>query len=155
MTDEQMNGYKMRISQAGVGELTVVMLEMEMQWIEEALSAYDRQDLDVFTDVLGRAQAVQVELMNVLNRENSVAADVYAVFAFINKQLILARIKRQPLEIKRCRDMLEQYHESFRAIAKTDTAGPVIEGSEKVYAGLTYGVGGLVESSTGGMDFQA
>ena len=37
MTDEQMNVYKMRITQAGIGEMTLVMLEMEMQWIEEAL----------------------------------------------------------------------------------------------------------------------
>lgn len=152
MTQEQMNVYKMRIAQAGVGELTVVMLEMEIQWIDEALQAYDK-DLDTFTHCIGKAQAVQVELMTVLNMDNPIAADVYSVFAFINKQLIYAKIKRKPLDIKRCRDMLEKYHTSFAAIAKTDTAGPVMEGSEKVYAGLTYGTGGLVESSMGGTEY--
>ena len=152
MTEEQMNVYKMRISQAGVGEMTVVMLEMEMQWIDEALQVYE-EDLDTFTDCIGKAQAVQVELMTVLNMDNPTAVDVYSVFAFINKQLIHAKIKRQPLDIKRCRDMLEKYHASFKAIANTDTAGPVMEGSEKVYAGLTYGTGGLVESSMGGTEY--
>ncbi|MGN0155447.1 MAG: flagellar protein FliS [Lachnospiraceae bacterium] len=153
MTEEEMNVYKMRISQAGIAEMTVVMLEMEMQWIDEALAAYEAKDLEVFISCVEKAQSVQVELMNVMNMDNAVAVDVYSVFAFINKQLILAKIKREPLDIKRCRGMLEKYHTSFKAIAKTDHGGPVMAQSEKVYAGLTYGAGGLVESSMGGTEY--
>lgn len=153
MTDEQMNVYKMRIAQAGIAEMTVVMLEMEMQWIDEALEAYGVQDMDTFIVCVEKAQAVQVELMNVMNMENPTAAEVYSVFAFINKQLILAKIKRTPLDIERCKKMLEKYHASFQAIVKTDHSGKVMEQSEKVYAGLTYGTGGLVENSMGGTEY--
>ena len=79
MTDEQMNVYKMRITQAGIAEMTVVMLEMEMQWIDEALEAYQTQNTEVFITCVEKAQAVQVELMNVMNMENSTAAEVYSV----------------------------------------------------------------------------
>lgn len=153
MTDEQMNIYKMRITQASTGELTVIMLEMEIQWIDEALEAYEARNMEEFIQCVSRAQGVQVELMTVLNMDNPVAVDVYSVFAFINKQLIYAKLKGVPLDIKRCRDILEKYRQSFEAIAKTDTAGPVMAGSEKVYAGLTYGAGGLVESSMGGTEY--
>lgn len=153
MTDEQMNTYKMRITQAGIGEMTVVMLEMEMQWIEDALAAYENQDLASFEDCVGKAQSTQVELMNVMNMSNPVAVEVYSVFTFINKQLINAKIKRHPLDLERCKAMLKKYHASFQEIAKTDTEGPVMAGSEKVYAGLTYGTSGLVESSMGGTEY--
>lgn len=153
MTEEQMNIYKMRISQAGVGELTVVMLEMEMQWIDEALKAYSADETEVFLDSVNKAQTVQVELMTVMNLDNSVARDVYSIFAFINKQLIYAKIKQKPLDLERCKAMLAKLHKSFQKIAPTDTAGPVMERSEKVYAGLTYGTGGLVESSMGGNEY--
>ena len=109
--------------------------------------------MDEFVHCVDKAQAVQVELMNVMNRGNEVAEDVYAVFAYINKQLIRSKIKRQPLEFDRLRAMLQKYHTSFQVIEKTDQGGPVMQQSEKVYAGLTYGAGGLVESSTGGMDY--
>ncbi len=154
MTDEQMNVYKMRITQAGIAELTVVMLEMEIQWIREALEAFDQQKMEEFLSSVEKAQGTQVELMNVMNMENPLSEEIYSVFAFINKQLIRAKIKRQPLDLARCRKMLEKYHASFAAIAKTDTAGPVMVQSEKVYAGLTYGADGLVESSVGGMEFK-
>ena len=126
---------------------------MEMQWIDEALAAYEKKDMDTFLSSVNKAQGVQVELMNVMNHENPVAAEVYSVFVFINKELIHAKIKKQPLDIARCRDMLAKYHKSFKEIAKTDTAGPVMAQSEKVYAGLTYGTGGLVESSVGGTEY--
>lgn len=153
MTEEQMNVYKMRISQAGIAEMTTIMLEMEAQWIWDAVVAYDGNDKEEFVRCTGKAQAVQVELMNVMNMENPVAVDVYSVFAYINKQLIHSKIKQQPLEFERLAALLEQYHTSFVNLVKTDQGGPVMQQSEKVYAGLTYGAGGLVESSTGGMDY--
>lgn len=153
MTEEQMNVYKMRITQAGIGEMTLIMLDMEMQWIEEALEAYDKQDMEEFIKCVDKAQSVQMELMNVLNMKNQVAVDVYSVFAFINKVLIRSKIKREPLDLERCKKLLERYHKSFEAVAKTDKEGPVMEQSEKVYAGLTYGSGGLVENSVGGVEY--
>ena len=153
MTAEEMNVYKMRIAQAGIAEFTLVMLEMEMQWIQEAISAYDEGDTEEFLDCVSKAQSTQVELMNVLNMENPVAVDMFSVFAYNNKMLIQSKIKRQPQELSRCRKMLGKFYKSLQAIAGTDTEGPVMEQSEKVYAGLTYGTGGLVESSMGGHDY--
>lgn len=153
MTDEEMNVYKMRITQAGIAELTVVMLEMEMQWIQEAFDAYEKQDLDTYFDAVTKAQGTQVELMNVMNVKNPVAFDAYSVFSFVNRQLIQSKIKRLPVELLRCKNMLARLHKSFQAIVSTDTQGPLMAGSEKIYAGLTYGSGGLVENSVGGTEY--
>ncbi|MBR1598301.1 MAG: flagellar protein FliS [Lachnospiraceae bacterium] len=155
MTSEEMNVYKMRITQAGVGELTVIMLEMEMQWIREALEAYEKGDMDTYISYVEKAQATQVELMNGLNLDNEVSKDVYSVYVFFNKQLINSKIKKAPQDLDRIVDMLAEYHESFKAIANTDDGKPVMDQSEKVYAGLTYGSGGLVENSTGGTEYKA
>ena len=154
MTSEEMNVYKMRITQAGIGELTVIMLEMEMQWIREALEAYNSGDMENYISDIEKAQATQVELMNGLNLDNEVSKDVYAVYVFFNKQLINSKIKRVPQELENILDMLAKYHESFSAIAATDNGGPVMDQSEKVYAGLTYGSGGLVENSLGGTEYK-
>lgn len=153
MTKEQMNAYKMRITQAGIGEFCVIMFEMEIQWIEEALSAYETDNREVFVSCVTKAQSVQVELMNIMNVENDAGYDVYSIFAFINKELIRAKLKGQPLELARCKGMLEKLHHSFIEVAKTDDGGALIKGSEKVYAGLTYGATGLVESSVGGTQY--
>lgn len=153
MTQEQMDSYKLRITQAGIGEFAVIMLEMEMQWIEEGIQFYEEKKEESFLDCIEKAQVVQQHLMDVLNTDNPIARDVYAVFIYINKQLITAKIKREPLDLYRCKNMLQKYHESFLEVAKTDREGPIMVASEKVYAGLTYGSSGLVENSMGGMNF--
>lgn len=153
MTQEQMDGYKLRITQAGIGEFSVIMLEMEMQWIEEGIRFFQEKQEDAFIDCIEKAQVVQQHLMDVLNMDNPIARDVHSVFVYINKQLITAKIKKMPLDLARCKDMLNKFHKSFMEVAKTDTEGPIMAAGEKVYAGLTYGTSGLVENSTGGMDF--
>lgn len=153
MTIEEMNVYKMRITQAGIAQLTLIMLEMEMQWMKEAQEAFEKGDIESFLDSTNKAQCTQVELMNVLDLDNEVSVDVYSVFVYINKLLIQAGIKRMPSDFERCIAMLSKFYDSFSAIADTDTQGPVMEQSEKVYAGLTYGTSGLVESSMGGHDY--
>lgn len=154
MTSEQMNVYKMRIAQAGIGEMNVIMLEMEMQWIEDAISSYQANDIQVFMEYVSKAQSVQVELMNVTNVKNEVGYDVYSIYAFINKELIHAKIKGELLDLVRCKGMLEKLHKSFIEVAKTDTSGPIMASGEKVYAGLTYGTSGLVENSMGGTEYK-
>lgn len=154
MTSEEINIYKMRITQAGIGELTVIMLEMEMQWIREALEAYAMDDIDTFISDVEKAQATQVELMNGLNLDNEVSKDVYSVYVFFNKQLINSKLKKAPQDLDRILVMLDKYHGSFKEIANTDGGTPVMDQSEKVYAGLTYGSGGLVENSTGGTEYK-
>lgn len=154
MTNEQMNLYKMRIAQAGIGDINVIMLEMEMQWIEDAICSYEANDIQEFTDCVSKAQSVQVELMNITNVTNEVGYDVYSIYAFINKELIRAKLKGEPLDLMRSKGMLQKLHKSFLEVAKTDTGGPIMTSGEKVYAGLTYGAGGLVESSTGGTEYK-
>ena len=154
MTTEEMNVYKMRITQAGIGELTVIMLEIEMQWIQEALESYEAGDIDTYVDCVEKAQATQLELMNELNLDNEVSRDVYSVYVYFNKKLIHSKIKKVPQDLDRIVTMLKKYHESFNKIAHTDTEGPVMDQSEKVYAGLTYGSSGLVENSTGGTEYK-
>lgn len=154
MTEEQKDTYKMRITQAGVADYLLILLEMEMQWIEEGLVFYEQKEIDGFLSCVEKAQSVQQELMNLLNLENVVAMDVYSVFVYINKQLINAKIKRTPLDINRCKDLLMRYHNSFSHIAESDHEGPIMAESEKVYAGLTYGSSGLVENSIGGTEYK-
>lgn len=153
MTQEQMERYQLRLTQAGIGEYAVILLEVEMQWIREALEAFDQKQPDSFVALVKKAQMAQQQLMDILNPENAVAKDVYSVFIYINRQLIHSQFKKDPLDLQRCVGMLEKYHKSFLELEKTDTQGAIMDTGERVYAGLTYGSDGLVENSVGGMDF--
>ena len=63
MTQEQMERYQLRLTQAGIGEYAVILLEVEMQWIREALEAFDQKQPDSFVALVKKAQMAQQQLM--------------------------------------------------------------------------------------------
>ena len=153
MTNEQINAYTLRISQANASALTVITLELEITWIEEALAFLEREETEEFVRCIDKAQKAQQELMGVVNLKNTVALDVLTIFSYINKQLIVSKIKRADIELHRLIEMLNKLKNSFSVLAEQDASSPIMENSEKVYAGLTYGKGTLNENTFGGKDF--
>ena len=61
------------------------------------------------------------------------------MYIFINKQLIEAKIKNTAEVLPRVQKMLEELLSSFQEVSKQDTSQPLMQNTQKIYAGLTYG----------------
>ena len=62
-----------------------------------------------------------------------------SMYIFINKQLIEAKLKKSCEMLPRVQGMLESLLSSFREVSKQDHSAPLMQNTQKVYAGLTYG----------------
>ena len=56
---------------------------------------------------------------------------------------------RRPIHLDAACEVIRGLMESFEQVAKEDHSGPVMEHSQQLYAGLTYGKGTLNEVSFG------
>ncbi len=163
MTKEQINSYTMRISQANTSALAVILYEIVMDYLNEAMQTYEEkteliannkkdsevhveQLEEVFERDLVQAQNFLHELISMSRTDSKVAADVMALYLFIDKQLLMSIVKKQPMNLKECFSYLERLKSSFQEICKTDHDSPIMENTQQVYAGLTYGKGYLTES---------
>ena len=166
MTKEQINSYTMRISQANTSALAVILYELVIAYIEEALENYgrlnqpgtNRDDGNVdceeemkewqesYDRSLVQAQNYLQELMSMSRMDSEVAADTMSLYLFISKQILMSRVKCQPVHLEECLTYLNRLHISFREMSKTDYDSPIMENTQQVYAGLTYGKGYLNES---------
>ena len=124
MTKEQIQVYTKRITQANTSGLAVILYELTSIYIEEGKTAYKA----------GRAE--EIVLLFLYFIEN----------LFINKQLLLSIVKKQPVNLDECAGYLNKLRTSFEKLAETDTEEPLMEHVQQVYAGLTYGRGYLNES---------
>ena len=100
MTKEQINEFSYRITNANSGQMIVVLYDMELVYIEEALSL--EEDKEKFVLKLRQAQKVHQELMNTLSYEEApvVALDVMALYLFVNKKLVESIVKRKNIELE-------------------------------------------------------
>jgi flagellar protein FliS len=54
-------------------------------------------------------------------------------------------IRQKDVNLESCERVVRGLMSSFQEVAKQDDSGPVMENTQQVYAGLTYGKGSLNE----------
>ena len=146
MTKEQISKYTMRITQANVSAMAVVLYDLVLDCMKEAEEHYDKKDVSAYEQSLNQAQSFLQELMGISKMDSQTGCDVMSIYLFVNKQLLMSVVKQQPVNLEECRTYLQQLRSSFVEISKQDTDAPLMEHTQQVYAGLTYGKGYLNES---------
>lgn len=77
-----------------------------------------------------------------------IALQLRQLYRYVNEQLIATLVQRRPVHLDAACEVIRGLMESFEQVAKEDHSGPVMEHSQQLYAGLTYGKGTLNEVSS-------
>ena len=145
MEKEKLNAYAARVSQANRSELVVIIYELMLGSLAEAKEALGREDFDTADVELKRAQGFLCELRGSLDFQFPVSYRLVSLYRYVNEQLVKSITRRKDVNLDSCERVLKGLKQSFEEIAKQDASGPVMENSQQVYAGLTYGKGSLNE----------
>lgn len=132
-----MQAYSKRITQANRSELVVITYEILIEHLENAQKSYGC-DTEFYSD-LEQAQSFLKELMVSLDFTYKISYDLLSIYIFINKSLIEAKQKNSCELLPRIQKMLEGLLNSFREAGSQDQSEPLMQNTQKVYAGLTYG----------------
>lgn len=146
MTDEKKQEFTLRISQANKSQLVVILYELFFYYIEEAEEAHAKEDRQGFKTGLFRAQDCLKELIASLNMEQELAQAILKVYFFVSGRIGAAcgSGKKEPLSdgVR----VMKSLYETYKADAANDDSPPVMNHSQTVYAGLTYGKNTLTEN---------
>lgn len=145
MTKEDINSFSYRISQASGTDLIVIMLDMTKQYINDAMTEYEAGRIEEFEGYTKQAKRVTDALSSSLDMQYEISSELYSIYAYagrtLNKALIKSDIKELPVLYR----VMDKLSKTFAEAAKSDTAGPLMGNTQKVYAGLTYSNGRLNE----------
>lgn len=147
MNKEAVQAFTARITQASRSELIVILYEITLAKIEDAQKAYQENNLDDFDRELKGAQRCVSELMASLNYSYKISYDLLSLYLYVNKHIITAIVKQNPLTLQYAKSILRKLLTGFEEVSKIDNSGPMMRNAEQLYAGLTYGKGTLNETS--------
>ena len=150
MTDSLKQEYTRRITSANKSDLTVIMMDMFQQYIRDAVSDCDEEKYSDMHSEIGKARRVLSSLISSLNHEYEIAGNLYEIYRFIERELILSDVRREKEGLLRSAGLMNKLRDAFAVIAEQDTDGPIMQNTETVYAGMTYGKGTLSETSSAG-----
>ena len=135
MTKECKQQFTLRITQANSTQLIVILYEMTLQYLADGEQAVDDAGL---AEAVHRARGCIKELLNSLHREYSPAGEL--------SRLAVCEVRRDRTILEEIRKVIAPLCDAYRQIQDQDTSGPVMNNSQTVYAGLTYGRNQLTEN---------
>lgn len=146
MKKETIQAFATRVTMASKSELIVILYEMILAEITEAKEAYEQGDLATFDKELKRAHKYVNELIVPLDFHYVVCYDLVSLYLYVNKRIITAIIKRNPISLDSAESVLKKLLIGFEGVSKEDKSGSMMRNTQQLYAGLTYGKGKLNET---------
>ena len=146
MTREELNTYGIKIAQSTGTGLVVLTYEIAIKYLEEALECHDKGNMADFRASLKKSKTFVNQLMSSLDMKYEISRELMQVYIFVNHMLITAGITMDTKDLDRVLAILHKLKASFEEVSKKDNAGPVMENTQPVYAGLAYSKSSLNES---------
>lgn len=143
MTDEKKKQYILRISGANKTGLIVILYDMLIDYVEEALEAGCTEnaavDKEALHSALRHARGCIRELSESLDFHFSPSMELFSLYRYMDRQLAGAECKECIEPLRPLPHMIKELREAFYEVAKQDTSPALMENTQTVYAGLTYG----------------
>ena len=145
MTKECMQQFTLHITQANKTEMIVILYEMTLAYLDEAESALNEGEIKAFREALRKIRGCLGELIASLNLDYELAARLLSLYLYCNRELAKADVRKDSEHIGHVRMVIDKLLVTYKELATQDTTGPVMQNSQTVYAGLTYGKNSLSE----------
>ena len=143
MTKECKQQFTLRITQANSTQLIVILYEMTLQYLADGEQAAGEAEL---VEAIHKARGCVKELLNSLHREYSPAGELSRLYLYCLRRLAACEVRRDRAILEDVRKVIVPLCDAYKQIQDQNTSGPVMNNSQTVYAGLTYGRNKLTEN---------
>lgn len=145
MDQEQRKAYMMRVTQANRSDLVVIIYELFLLSMDDAEEAFKKGELTEGTKYVKKAEGFLQELMGSLDRRYAISEELMRLYRYVYEQLIFSVIRQKLVNGDTVREVMTKLKDAFAEVAKQDTSEAVMQNTQQLYAGLTYGKGSLNE----------
>ena len=149
MKKEKKQEFTARVVNANRSELIVIMYDLIFAYMEDAREDFKKDDWEAVKADFDYMETVIRRLVRDLNHDYKVANELYSLYQFCLRQLALAKVKKDLEGMENAKKVLENLYIGMKGMAKEDDTSPLMQNSQKVVAGLTYGKSSLSEVQVG------
>lgn len=141
MKAESVKIFTRRITSANKSEIIVIIYDIIEENLALAKKALAEGDRETYRNEIKQAISFVKELLVSLDMNYEVSKNLASLYIYVSRCLNFALVSGKKEEIESAEKVLRKLGDSFREVAKTDESKPVMENTQRVYAGITYGRG--------------
>ncbi len=149
MTREKKQEFSLRISESNRSQLVVIVFDILKEYLKEAEQAYEKGDMEAYREALNHAQPVVSELIDSLDFQYEISQELLRLYKYVLNVISQAMIRKDGTELRGAFIVVNGLAEAFEKVSEQDNSPKLMENTQKVYAGLTYGKNDLMETFAG------
>lgn len=146
MTKEKQISFARRVSQANKTELVVITYDIILENVDTAEKYLAEEKTEEFRSEMKQAQKFLAELMWALDYRYSISRNLLQLYSYVQRILIASEHSGADRGLDSVRRVVSGLKAAFEEISPQDDSGAVMENSQKIFAGLTYGRDSLTET---------
>ncbi len=139
MTQEKKQEFTLRITQANKTQMITIIYEIVISYLDDVLDDLSIGNKTEAEKNLLNAQNCIDELISSLNLRLELGRMLHKIYIFSKKELIVASVNHNMHRIWRVKQNFKVLKEAYEQLEKNDDSEPMMDNTQKVYAGLTYG----------------
>ncbi len=139
MKKELLQEFTARITQDNRTQLVVTIYDIILASLKDAEEAFAKEEKEEWRHSLERAQALVIELIDALDFQYALSKELLPIYLFVNRKILHAMARNRVELLEGLDKVLLNLRNAFEEVSKTDSSGPVMQNTQKVYAGMTYG----------------
>lgn len=143
MTDEQKNSFKLRVASANKTEMVTIIYDILLTYMDDADQAIENKDRDERVAAERHMRGCVSMLIESVQPEVPPAKELYQIYNYIGRLINRYAQKADRSAVEEMRRLVKSLRDTWAQVEKYDQDGPVMENSQQVYAGMTYGPGGV------------
>lgn len=149
MNRDMISAFTLKIASSNGCGLISILYEIYEEYEKEALEQFEAGHVDQATAALSKCGEVVGHLQRDLNFDYKVSSNLYALYDYV-KRCVARSIYRADSEgLLQAKEVMDELGEAFSQLAKEDTSAPIMQNTQQVLAGATYGRSSLNESIMG------
>lgn len=146
MEKNELQSFTARITQANRSQLVVITYDIILCDLNDAKKAYKENNNEIYDKSLKHSQKFINELISTLDFKYPISLDLIQLYLYSSKRIIMALIKKDPEYLESAIKVMENLKKGFEGICEKDYSETIMENTQQLYAGLTYGKGQLNET---------
>lgn len=146
MTKELIQEYTRKITQANKTQMITILYELLLIYAKEGKEAFAKEERREFRNAIRKMRGCINELLASLNFEYELSQNFLQLYLYMNRELVAADVKNIAEPIQNVERIATKLRNAYEQLGTMDQSAPVMENTQTVYAGLTYGKKDLTES---------
>lgn len=139
MTSEKKQIFTRRVTQANRTQLAVVVYDIFLEYISDALNAHNEGDAEEFALSMQMAMECIYEMRSALDFKYALAKNLFAIYNYAERELAGNLFKNRTDNLEELKKMFTSLRDAYDTISKNDTSEPLMDNIQDIYAGFTYG----------------